>query len=309
MQPGVAPKTDVGDGNGAPASQSFVTEENIKQQHTPGQTAWLRFVERVEQGKELDYSGQYVAKSTQIPAGAVLTRVKRDAAMADFKQYYKLTADGEVVSVNPKKSNLTNIEECGSCGGGFGTVQSTFTTSVGQGGSGAIFDIKLMYNNVPSSSAVNLNRAGYIMLNADLNKGSGGDYIYFTFTRNSTQALYGPDDPSGPSVGSRAFDTKTEGRFSIGPVPAPPTNFLNIWTPQSPENPAYVNADLNGRAGGKYIWSYQSKNASIYPARFTEVGVLSSNSSTAMPPAGWQRNPQDLNEGCGGDYIYFCYRY
>ena len=278
-----------------------------KEKPTPSQAAWLRFVDRVEQGKEIDYSGQYVAKSTRVAVGATLSRVKRDARTADFRRFFKLTSAGEVVGVNPKDTGLTNIQECTSCDGGFGVVQSTFTSSVGRGGPGPIRDLKVMYNN-PSPSSSNLFGAGYIMLNSDLNKGCGGAYIYFCFTRDAAAVLLGPEAGQNIPYSGRnnvvyAFQSRTDGGRFGAPYPVP--NFFDIWTPSN----SYVNPNLNGGAGGEYIYSYQSKDpASSTRVNFSEVGVLSGNSSTVMPPAGWVKAPYDLNEGAGGDYIYFCYR-
>jgi hypothetical protein len=67
---------------------------------------------------------------------------------------------------------------------------------------------------------------------------------------------------------------------------------------------------------GKYIYSFQLKdvytsdnnNVLTFHPGYAEIGVLSGNSDTIQPPVGWIKYPADLNEGAGGDYIYFCYR-
>ncbi|RZJ93913.1 MAG: hypothetical protein EOO60_04195 [Hymenobacter sp.] len=168
--------------------------------------------------------------------------------------------------------------------------------------------MKIIYNN-PSQSATKIrDEAGYIMLNADLNKGAGGAYIYFAFSRDVQQVLSGPEyyqnQPySSPFDILRGFQTKNGGRFSI---PSANTAFFDIWTYYN----GYTQADLNGGAGGEYIYSYQSKNPGYSNnAEVSEVGVLSGNSDTIQPPAGWVKWNKDLNGGCGGDYIYFCYKY
>lgn len=62
--------------------------------------------------------------------------------------------------------------------------------------------------------------------------------------------------------------------------------------------------DLNEGVSGTYIRAIQSKspNAGLP----LEIGVLSGNSSNIQPPVGWSKASIDLNEGAGGDFIYFC---
>lgn len=40
----------------------------------------------------------------------------------------------------------------------------------------------------------------------------------------------------------------------------------------------------------------------------TEMTVISGNSSSIQPPAGYTKIPRDLNQGAGGKYIYLCYK-
>ncbi|MBB4600472.1 hypothetical protein HNQ93_000048 [Hymenobacter luteus] len=68
--------------------------------------------------------------------------------------------------------------------------------------------------------------------------------------------------------------------------------------------------DLNDGSGGRFIASYQSKD--VRDGGPIEVGVIAGNSSSISPPMGWIKIDNvngygvDLNEGAGGDYIYFC---
>ncbi len=289
---------------------------------SPAQAAWLKFVDLVEQGKLVDPSGQYVAKGTMAAvdaAGKRISRPKFDAATPAFARHYVLSKKGEITALSvPGVGGTANKFDnpCADCPvpGPTTTVTSTFVTSVGQGGPGPIHDLKIAYND---DSKVALQNAGYTFINSDLNKGCGGAYIYFYFNRNALTVLNGPEYSqnkpySGPNDILRYFQTNTNGgRF--GPV-VPSFRFFYMWTPigttgANGYNGGYTQPDLNGGAGGEYIYSYQSKDPTlINSADITEVGVLSGNSDTIQPPAGWTKYGNDLNQGAGGDYIYFCYR-
>lgn len=119
---------------------------------------------------------------------------------------------------------------------------------------------------------------------------------------------------SGPSDFLTNFQTQNGNLFGS---PTANTYFFDIWTPnQNPYN-YWTSIDLNAGAGGSYIYSFQSKTpfvrqqsgGSVQSPAFLNVGILSGNSSSIQPPTGWQKYPNDLNEGAGGDFIYFCYKY
>jgi hypothetical protein len=293
--------------------------------HSPAQAAWLRFVDRVERGEQVDPAGQYVAKTTRLAAGAGGARVVRpkyEAGTPAFARRYRLQRNGEVTGQNTSATLGDDgpPSECEGCEGpGQGVpipYTLSFTSSVNQGGSGYIHDLKIVTGGAGSGSTsqqVVLGGAGYTLLNADLNRGAGGAYIYLCFQRNSANVLSGLEyyqgaENSAPFDILTSFTTKNGSTFS---KPGADSRYFDIWVPNQNPYYAWSYIDLNGGAGGEYIYSFQSKSNQIpvFNGYFSEVGILSGNSSTILPPAGWQKYPHDLNEGAGGDFIYFCYKY
>lgn len=304
---------------------------------SPAKAAWLRFVDQVERGERVDPTGQYVAKGTKGAVDATgrrATRPKLDPALRDAGRGYALrttrpTGATPAVTGIDDPCAVQNHDPCAPCydgpsgcgGGDPGGVYSIFTSSVNQGGSGNIRDLKLILGT-PQDNTVSAQRvlgAGYIKLDADLNKGCGGSYIYLCFTRNISSVLSGLESSqvkpySSPADIVSSLDTK-HGSFTS--TPQPNLDYFEIWLPNQNENYDWNVLDLNKGAGGEYLYSYQSKTPfSRLPngggtrprAAFLEVGSLSGNSSAINPPAGWQKHNQDLNEGAGGEYIYFCYK-
>jgi hypothetical protein len=288
---------------------------------TPAEAAWLRFVERVERGEITDPSGQYVAKGTPgavDAAGHRLSRPKFDAKTPAFARHYRLRTRAVAASGSNESTPTANyVEPCDPCIGGGPTVVSTFTTSETLGGSGNIHDLKLVGDATSPSRARVLNN-GYTMLEADLNRGAGGAYIYLCFQRDAANVLNGLEYYQGqPYSGPNDFLTNFQTQNgSLTNKPLANTYFFDIWQPN--QNPYFYwgPLDLNAGASGEYIYSYQSKTpivinstggTDLWPS-YSEIGILSGNSSIINPPAGWTKYPHDLNEGAGGDYIYFCYR-
>lgn len=319
----VAPKAIAAEAVGAPEAGAAVPETQADR--TAAQHAWLNFVAKVRRGEQLDPTGQYVKDGTMLPAdGLPHRRLKLDVTKDKFP--FTLYADGTTkllakALVNSKNTQSLNGDDeippetpCHGIGDCPSynvppTPISTFTTSVGQGGSGYIVDLKVMINKpiIPD----------YVRLDADLNKGAGGDYIYFHFTRNPNAVRRGIEYDKGSGYTNAMpvvrFETANGSFTSLPPTPA---YCWPIWSPNQNPNVYWDRIDLNGGAGGAYVYSYQSKDDTVlnpdrtvsYYTGFSEIGILSGNSDQIQPPAGWQRYPADLNEGAGGDYIYFCYR-
>ncbi len=289
--------------------------------YTPAQKAWLNFVAKVRRGEQVDPTGQYVKDGTMIAADAGMAGPKRpklDAARDKFP--FALYADGSYVLL-PKKSQTSAPsltappdDPIMNCPGNtncpvYGVVTSTFVTSVGQGGSGSIVDLKVTINK-PTLQ-------GYTILDSDLNKGAGGSNIYYHFTRdpNSVEQGLEYDKGSGYSTGMPVVRYKTANGSFWG-QPDRPNYFWPIWSPNQNSNGHWDVVDLNIGAGGEYIYSYASKDSNAlssgggntYYSGFTEIGIISGNSDQIQPPTGWKRDDADLNEGAGGDHIYFCYK-
>jgi hypothetical protein len=196
-------------------------------------------------------------------------------------------------------------ESKGEAGGTDVTVlASTFRSSVGLG-SGYIRDLKFEKGDTSSQTPL----PGYFLIPADLNKGAGGTYVYLPFTRDATK-VQGPFEYCGGQnqyvTGIIADDfgaaSNMKGTCNVGvsPYAAPP-----IWEYPGADFLPWKHPDLNDGAGGRFIFAWQQMHLSGSPVR--EVGVVSGNSSGISCPSGWTRVNQDLNQGAGGDWIYFCY--
>jgi hypothetical protein len=281
---------------------------------TKPQQAWLAFVDQVERGEQKDPAGQYVAKGTKGVVDASGQRIRRpkfDAATAAFAQHYVLQKTSAQGAPTGGDDGQYIIQPCPreGCGGEGGSpVTSTFISSENQGGSGAIHDLKLIQGNGNTTSAQRVLNAGYIKLNADLNKGAGGDYIYLAFTRTPAYVLSGREYYQNQLYSSPTdfvTSVETENGSFWGP-PSASYNFFDVWLPNQNTYNFWVPLDLNAGAGGNYIYSFQTKQPSSPP--FQEIGILSGNSSSIQPPSNWHKHDADLNEGAGGNYIYLCYK-
>ena len=116
--------------------------------------------------------------------------------------------------------------------------------------------------------------AGWVRVNADLNAGAGGDYIYLCYKKG---------------------------------VGAPITGLCVTLNSQAPPpDPRYtrINVDLNDGAGGDYIWLWTTKD----PDCASIKDVLIQFGKNSRPPAGYTWIGVDLNRDAGGEYIWLSYR-
>lgn len=299
----------------AKASQNAEVGTKPTEAQLASQRNWLWYVEQLESGEATDPSGQYVRKTAVQLDG--VKRPKYDGAKHvqdwGFSAFMAGRVPGKPVQ-QPCSDCLTRlmpVDEGGGGGGGGGvTVTSTFTSSVGQGGSGVIYDLKLVANTGYTTSANTTPQPGYTRLISDLNKGAGGAYIYLTFTRNQSDIKY-----YGPIGTNYAYGPLTKLSASVrsylqGP-PSWPTDHSPIWFLNANLgtlfNPVYIEElDLNLDCGiVDRVFAHQSKKPSFGSA-ISEVGVLSGNSDVIQPPTGWEKVGVDLNHGAGGDYIFLC---
>lgn len=299
----------------SPQAAQPVTQKVVTEVLTPKQAAWKLFVEQVERGERIDPLGQYVSKATQVKATG---RTRRPKVEPDARWYQRVTrqAGRGTTTITAMATQDTcdplALECVGTGGGGGDGIFKTFTTSENLGGSGYIHDLKLVEGDDNSTSTTSTVGAGYTKLYADLNKGAGGAYIYLCFQRDPNQVLNGVEYTygyaySGPNEILTAFQTQY-GSFTNS-TPKPDPYFYSIWVPNQNPNVYWDRVDLNAGAGGDYIYSFQAKNPVVSNYTYVhEIGILSGNSSAINPPAGWGIYRRDLNEGAGGEYIYFCYR-
>lgn len=289
------------------------------------QAAWSHVLDKIERGELTDPNGQYVSKGVQIESvsenGTRPQRPKFDASRANYPAWYGEQVAKELAAT-PKGGAASRIlpDPCpnGDCGGLPPPTPVTYTTFVSSEGvapytssdnpNGYIWDLKIVKGGSSSEQPL----AGYTKIDADLNRGAGGSYIYLTFTRSPTQTRLGDETGygwtqsqiSGPVRGLQAFTQPTG--ISVGWIwgATPPVGFVPIWSPNPIPGSTWKQPDLNDGAGGSWIYGFQFKEYQNGPV---EVGIISSTSSRPVAPANWYVDyTQDLNQGAGGDYIYFC---
>ena len=304
-----------------PQPAPVATAAPAAQPYTPAQQAWLNFVDKVRRGEQLDPTGQYVKDGTAPAAtsgpasrtAAPTYRPKLDAARDKYP--FVLRPDGSYVLLGNGQGASANYTAppdnpqplpCTDCVGqpGSPTVTSTFVSSVGQGGNGAILDMKVTITT-PTMP-------GYVKINSDLNKGAGGSYIYYWFTRTPNSVMRGIEYEKPPYYSANQGLTayRTDEGSALGGPPKQSYVFWPIWQPTQNSNVDWNELDVNAGAGGKYIYTYYSKTNTTQTTTdkpFKEIGILSGNSDQIQPPNGWVRYNSDLNSGAGGDYIYLCY--
>ena len=128
----------------------------------------------------------------------------------------------------------------------------------------------------------------------DLNEGSGGKWIFLSYTKE-----IGQDPIRGLKVWA-------------GPRYPNPT-ISSPWEVASNSNGfGYPGADLNEGAGGDWIYLYVNSSVSC-GSPIKEIAVVSTTSSSYSPCCGWEivntpGGKVDLNKGASGKYIYIIYK-
>lgn len=296
---------------------------------------WATYLDNIEAGKRKDPTGQYVNKAMQIPNG--------DGSSVRPTRPKISINDILMTSLYPQPTDP--IEECpGGCPGGgpppTPEPTSGFSSSEGfqmgvnpvDNPNNYIFNLTIIKGDQPYYPNDLQPRAGFNKIPIDLNKGAGGKTIYLCYTRYNSDVAEAPKhDPAGGinrcinTTGANSDCYNNSDKFPITSLTAASVSFIGSTNP--PRWPGYdwiynytgiytfewKYPDLNDGAGGRFIYPEVTKGLrNTYPALPTipikEVGVLYSNDENARPPAGWEKIYQDLNEGAGGYYIYFCYK-
>lgn len=313
-----------------PASQAKA-DKTLSKAHA----AWLRFVEKVERKELKDLMGQYVSSDTWVEDkkdGARPTRPKFDAALANYPAWYGAQIKQEMNYTPGSPLSLVAIEEPIDDGGGYGggsgpsIVYGNFESSENllpassytqpDNPQGYIMDLKIATNDNFFNTHSFPPGYNYTRFTTNLNKGAGGTRIYLGFTRNPKNTPRNPEEPEYAYGAPRPPVTGIQVQMKeswYDRLPAQSTNYYNIWNARGYNDWNWWEAkDLNDGAGGWYIYAYQTKQGIPGPPTVTyrpiEVGILYGNSGSIQPPAGWTKDPNDLNKGAGGDYIYFCYK-
>ncbi len=139
--------------------------------------------------------------------------------------------------------------------------------------------------------------SGHTIIDRDLNDGAGGDYVYIGYktTTDPSKAItgivfrVGGDPPSSITYNGYTF-------YLVG----------GSYETNTASEGGYI--DLNGAAGGDYIYMYVTRDSG-YGAPLTTMTVDESSSksgySTGTNTSG---NVIDLNQNAGGDYLYLHYK-
>lgn len=227
-------------------------------------------------------------------------RPKYDAAFNNTFSSYSTTSDCDDCIDIP----------CNECPGELPQVISHFVSSEGKWDfnnnvTGNIYALRLIVGDHQYIVA----SEGHIKLDADLNRGAGGKYIYLTFTRNPIYS-YENDGYHDPITYNEPLtDLYVEAHTQFGVInDGAPYSYLWRHIYRFDGIRSIYPIDLNEGAGGRYIFAYVTRSANGGVTPIKEVGILYGNSSTIEPPSGWIKEGRDLNQGAGGDYIYICYK-
>lgn len=139
--------------------------------------------------------------------------------------------------------------------------------------------------------------SGHVIIDRDLNDGAGGDYVYMGYKTTT--------DPSKAITGIV---------FRVGKNPPHSITYqgytFNLVGGEYEKNTASLGGwiDLNGRAGGVYIYTYVTR-ASSYGAPLTTMTVNGSSSHSGYITAtNTSGNVINLNQEAGGDYLCLHYQ-
>lgn len=134
--------------------------------------------------------------------------------------------------------------------------------------------------------------AGYQLINADLNAGAGGYFIYLCYKL-------------GDNVNEAYTDFFME---YTGAAKNPETKSMNHNSNYA--NYTRIGADLNKGAGGDYIYLWTTKAKTLPPITNMAVAFDNPNSvNPEWPSVCWQntQSPADVNKSVKGKYIYIKY--
>ena len=127
----------------------------------------------------------------------------------------------------------------------------------------------------------------------NLNKGTSGRYIYLYYKTGATAPFVtGLDVIAGPITQDNSF--------------AYPELYKPVGTESKPDSPA----DINDKAGPKYIYIYYTTETTAGPP-IGNITIVDSDNSNVFPDSSvstsWIRINQDTNDSSGGKYVYICY--
>ena len=125
--------------------------------------------------------------------------------------------------------------------------------------------------------------SGYTKIPYDLNKGSGGKYIYLCYHSDS-------------------YSDRTTNRKCITDI-----KIIFGKNTDTPEGFTKLPQDLNAKSGGSYVYlCYKTEPYNTNKA-IKGLDVVGGSNSSVSAPYDYVKVPGDLNRKSGGQYIYACY--
>ena len=142
---------------------------------------------------------------------------------------------------------------------------------------------------------------GWLLVDYDLNKGAGGQYIYLMYKTGLA------NDPTNPPITDFYIKSTKDKNDHPNTITYQGRTYSRVSNLFGSSSFTSSYGDLNDGAGGRYIYLYYTTDDWDYPRGITTIsfnddtyGAVCGNGSTT---------PQDLNEGAGGEYIYMHYAY
>ena len=132
----------------------------------------------------------------------------------------------------------------------------------------------------------------YILVDADLNKGAGGDFIFLCYKAEEDRKEAITDlflENSGSSKSAGAFGMSHNGNFAE-------------YTRNS--------TDLNTGASGKFVYMWSTKDTGLQPITGIDVVFDNPGQDPNWSIVYWQNSKTagDVNMGAGGDYVYIRFK-
>lgn len=134
---------------------------------------------------------------------------------------------------------------------------------------------------------------GYMLVDVDLNKDAGGDFIFLTYKLG---------DNVNDAYTDFFMEYTSKARTAGSAVLSHNSNNVNYTR---------IASDLNKGAGGDFIYLFTTKAQTLPPIKEINVSFDSSNATSPdWNNVYWlnSKNPADVNKGAGGKYVYIKFK-
>ncbi len=199
----------------------------------------------------------------------------------------------------------------------------TVSASASETSTTYIRDIQIVYGSTAAKAKAKC-PSGYTLIDKDLNKGAGGDYMYLCYstTDSFSAALDGlivDNKKSNSSIPTSVYsNTSIPMIYSCGMWKL---DYRMLDNPRNKKtNSVYysrIDTDLNKDAGGDYIYLYKQIKTSNITSKIQSLDILVSdhkindskyNGYNVLKWYSDSSTNADLNRKAGGAYIYLLYK-